>query len=96
MVFSEGNLISNQGVDAGLPVASQDGLIAFLELVVRGNRARVERVRYLPVWVRHPDYSVLPGIGAGDARARVVSVVGRGGGVGPVTPRARAGLGRPQ
>jgi hypothetical protein len=75
-------------------------LIAFLELVVRGNRARVERVRYLPVWVRHPDSSVLLGIGigdgAGDARARVVSVVGRGGGVGPVTPRARAGLGRPQ
>jgi poly-gamma-glutamate capsule biosynthesis protein CapA/YwtB (metallophosphatase superfamily) len=85
VVFSEGNLISNQGADAGLPAASQDGLVALLDLVVRGNNARVERVRYLPIWVRHPDYVVLPAVGrtATDARARVVSVVGRGDGIAP-------------
>jgi poly-gamma-glutamate synthesis protein (capsule biosynthesis protein) len=87
VVFSEGNLISNQGPASGLPAASQDGLIAYLDLIVRPGRARVRRVRYLPVWVRHPDYVVLPATGstAPDARARVVSVVGRGGGVAPLT-----------
>jgi len=86
VVFSEGNLVSNQGPAAGLPAASQDGLIAFLDLMVEGDNASVKRVRYLPVWVRHPDYTVLPAIGstAADARARVVSVVGRGGGVAPL------------
>jgi poly-gamma-glutamate capsule biosynthesis protein CapA/YwtB (metallophosphatase superfamily) len=85
VVFSEGNLISNQGTAAGLPAASQDGLVALLDLFVRRDSARVRRVRYLPVWVRHPDYVVLPAVGetAADARARVVSVVGRGGGVAP-------------
>jgi poly-gamma-glutamate capsule biosynthesis protein CapA/YwtB (metallophosphatase superfamily) len=85
VVFSEGNLISNQGAAAGLPTASQDGLIAFLHLKVREDRARVTRVRYLPVWVRHPDYTVLPAVGetAPDARARVTAVVGRGDGIAP-------------
>jgi poly-gamma-glutamate synthesis protein (capsule biosynthesis protein) len=86
VVFSEGNLISNQGPASGLPAASQDGLIAYLDLIVRPGRARVRRVRYLPVSVRLPDYVVLPAIGdtAEEARARVVSVVGRGGGVAPL------------
>jgi poly-gamma-glutamate synthesis protein (capsule biosynthesis protein) len=86
VVFSEGNLISNQGPAAGLPAASQDGLVAFLDLIVRGESASVKRVRYLPVWVSHPDYAVLPATGstAAEARARVVSVVGRGGGVAPL------------
>lgn len=85
LVFSEGNLISNQGPAAGLPAASQDGLVALLDLFVRRDSARVKRVRYLPIWVRHPDYVVLPAIGgtAADARARVTSVVGRGDGVAP-------------
>jgi poly-gamma-glutamate capsule biosynthesis protein CapA/YwtB (metallophosphatase superfamily) len=86
VVFSEGNLISNQGADSGLPTASQDGLVAYLDLIVRRSGARVRRVRYLPVWVRHPDYAVLPATGgtAPDARARVVDVVGRGGGIAPL------------
>jgi poly-gamma-glutamate synthesis protein (capsule biosynthesis protein) len=94
VVFSEGNLISNQGAASGLPTASQDGLIAFLDLIVRGDRASVRRVRYLPIWVRHPDYVVLPAVGesATDARARVVSVVGRGDGVAPL--RAPDGVSR--
>jgi Bacterial capsule synthesis protein PGA_cap len=86
VVFSEGNLISNQGAAAGLPAASQDGLIAFLELAVRDGDARVRRVRYLPVSVRHPDYAVVPATGgsAVEARERVVAVVGRGDGVAPL------------
>jgi poly-gamma-glutamate capsule biosynthesis protein CapA/YwtB (metallophosphatase superfamily) len=92
VVFSEGNLISNQGAASGLPAASQDGLIAFLEMVVGRDRARVLRVRYLPVWVRRLDYAVLPATGriADGARARVVSVVGRGNGVAPVNRRTRS------
>ena len=86
VVFSEGNLISSQGLASGLPAASQDGLVAFLELTVRPSSARVKRVRYLPVWVRRPDYTVLPATGetALDARRRVVGVVGRGDGVKPL------------
>lgn len=87
VVFSEGNLIASQGVASGLPAASQDGLIAFLDLIVRPRGARVERVRYLPVWVRRPDYTVLPATGdtALEARRRVVGVVGRGAGVAPLS-----------
>jgi poly-gamma-glutamate capsule biosynthesis protein CapA/YwtB (metallophosphatase superfamily) len=94
VVFSEGNLISNQGPAAGLADASQDGLIGLLDLVVDGNGARVERVRYVPVWVQQPDYTVLPvgpALEAGDAdgdalRAsyeRTVDVAGRGKGIEP-------------
>jgi poly-gamma-glutamate capsule biosynthesis protein CapA/YwtB (metallophosphatase superfamily) len=89
VVFSEGNLISNQGAASGLPAASQDGLIAFLEMVVGRDHARVVGVRYLPLWVRHPDYTVLPATRrtADGARARVVSVVGRDKGVAPLRNR---------
>jgi len=94
VVFSEGNLISNQGADAGLAAESQDGLIGLLDLVVDGDGARVERVRYVPTFVSHPDYMVLPvgralesGEGsAGALRAsyeRTVDAAGRGKGVQP-------------
>jgi poly-gamma-glutamate capsule biosynthesis protein CapA/YwtB (metallophosphatase superfamily) len=59
VVFSEGNLVSNQTAACCSP-AAQDGLIAILHIRVRGNDERVERVRYLPTWVRHPDFTVLP------------------------------------
>jgi Bacterial capsule synthesis protein PGA_cap len=98
VVFSEGNLISNQGPAAGLAAASQDGLIGLLDLVVDGNGARVERVRYVPVWVQQPDYTVLPvgpALEAGDADAgalrasyqRTVDVAGRGKGIEPDPPK---------
>ena len=60
VVFSEGNLISNQGPEAGLPASSQDGLIALLDCVAKGGEVEVRRVRYVPVFVNHPDYRVLP------------------------------------
>lgn len=97
VVFGEGNLLSNQTPSCCAPGA-QDGLVARLHLVVRGRRARVRRVSYVPTWVRHPDYAVLP---IGDALrrgladraalrasyARTVAVAGRARGVTPVPAR---------
>lgn len=60
VVFGEGNLLSNQTS----PVASQDGMIVLLDIVVDGSRSRVNGIRYVPVWVRRSDYTVLP---VGDA-----------------------------
>lgn len=59
VVFGEGNLLSNQDA-ACCPAASQDGILVRLTIAVRGGRARVLRVTPIPVWVRHPDYVVLP------------------------------------
>jgi hypothetical protein len=74
VVFGEGNLISNQS-SACCPAASQDGLIALLRLVVDERGARVLRARYLPIWVRRPDYAVVPA--PPDSWRRTVAVVGR-------------------
>jgi hypothetical protein len=87
VVFGEGNLISNQ-TSACCPTASQDGLIALLTITVDSGGSRVSKIRYVPIWVRHPDYVVLPaGIAwrtdQADAAAlrasyeRTVAVVGR-------------------
>jgi poly-gamma-glutamate capsule biosynthesis protein CapA/YwtB (metallophosphatase superfamily) len=96
VVFSEGNLVSNQSPLAGLPAETQDGLIALLDFVADGEDARVERVRYLPTWVRIDDYAVLPAFpGADPAYAdslrdsweRTVATAGRGRGIVPLGPR---------
>jgi Bacterial capsule synthesis protein PGA_cap len=84
VVFGEGNLVSNQ-TGACCPTESQDGLIALLRLAVDRNGARVIRARYVPVWVRHPDYVVLPA--PPDSFARTVSYVGRRPYLRPVRPR---------
>jgi Bacterial capsule synthesis protein PGA_cap len=99
VVFGAGNLLSNQTA-ACCPAAAQDGLIARLHVVVPagGGRARLRRVSYVPTWVRHPDYAVLP---VGDALrrgladpaalrasyARTVAVAGRARGVTPIPAR---------
>jgi poly-gamma-glutamate capsule biosynthesis protein CapA/YwtB (metallophosphatase superfamily) len=59
VVFGEGNFLSNQS-EACCPAASQDGLIALLDVAVDERGARVESVRHVPTYVRHPDYAVLP------------------------------------
>ena len=59
VVFGEGNLISNQ-TSVCCPEASQDGMIALLTIVVDGRGARVTTVRYVPIWIRHPDFTVVP------------------------------------
>jgi poly-gamma-glutamate synthesis protein (capsule biosynthesis protein) len=94
VVYGEGNLLSNQ-TPSCCAAGSQDGLLALLRIDVTGDRVRLLRVRYVPVWVRHPDYAVLP---VGDALrrrladptelrasyARTVAVAGRGHGVAPL------------
>jgi poly-gamma-glutamate synthesis protein (capsule biosynthesis protein) len=99
VVFSEGNLISNQDAFC-CAEATQDGLIALLEIVVDGDGARVDGIRYVPVYVRHPDYAVLP-VGtameqgeldaatASSSYERTVSVAGRGPGIRPEPGRLR-------
>ncbi len=93
VVYSEGNLTSNQGADMGLAEGSQDGYIALLDLVIDGEAARVTGARYVPTWTDHADYRVLPvgpALEAGEADAaslqasyeRTVGVVGRE----PATP----------
>jgi hypothetical protein len=87
VVFGEGNLISNQTAGC-CPVASQDGLIALIDFVVRpGRRVRARRVRYVPVWVRHPDMTVMRAAPGSASWNRTVSVAGRREHVGPVAPR---------
>ena len=95
VVFSEGNLISNQSPEAGLPAPTQDGIVALLDCVADGRGVRVDGVRYVPVFVNHPDYTVLP-IGAAlqrgegdptllrDSYRRTVGVVGDGKRIAPV------------
>jgi hypothetical protein len=77
VVFGEGNLISNQTAGC-CPAASQDGLIALIDFVVRpGHRARARRIRYVPTWVRHPDYTVMRAAPGSPSWKRTVSVAGR-------------------
>jgi poly-gamma-glutamate synthesis protein (capsule biosynthesis protein) len=59
VVFGTGNLISNQ-TSACCPTASQDGLLALLTIVVDQHGARVTVVHYVPIWVSHPSFVVLP------------------------------------
>jgi poly-gamma-glutamate capsule biosynthesis protein CapA/YwtB (metallophosphatase superfamily) len=76
VVFGEGNLVSNQ-TSACCPAASQDGLIALIDFVARNGRVRARRVRYVPTWVRHPDYRVLPAAPGSASWRRTVAVAGR-------------------
>jgi Bacterial capsule synthesis protein PGA_cap len=88
VVFSEGNLISNQGADTGLAASSQDGYIALLDLVIDGEGARVTGARYVPTFADHAEYRALPvgtALDAGETDPasleasydRTVGVVGR-------------------
>jgi len=94
VVFGEGNLISNQ-TSACCPAASQDGMIVLLTITVDSRGARVTFIHYVPIWVRHPDFVVLPAGTAwrtdpADAAAlrasyeRTVAVVGRGPDIQPI------------
>ena len=85
VVFGEGNLVSNQTA-ACCPAAAQDGLVAFIDLVARAGRVRARRVRYMPTWVRHPDYSVRRAARGSASWRRTVAVAGRGRRVRPVAP----------
>ena len=60
VVFSEGDLISNQSPGAGLPASSQDGLIALLHCVAGVATSACATPATCPVFVDHPDFEVLP------------------------------------
>ncbi len=88
VVFSEGNLVSNQSPAAGLPAETQDGIIALLHFKAVGDRVTVRRVTYAPTWVRLGDYVVLPAKPSASSELRrshdrTVDVVGKGEGFGP-------------
>ncbi len=88
VVFSEGNLVSNQGASTGLPTATQDGIVALLHFKAVGDQVAVRRVKYVPIWVHRGDYVVLPAKPSkgGELRGsynRTVGVVGHGKGFGP-------------
>jgi hypothetical protein len=91
VVFGEGNLISNQTAGC-CPAATQDGLIALIDFVLRpGRPARARRIRYVPTWVRHPDYTVMRATPSSPSWNRTVSVAGRRRTIGPMPfgkPRA--------
>jgi Bacterial capsule synthesis protein PGA_cap len=86
VVFGEGNLVSNQTA-ACCPAAAQDGLVALIDFVARGGRVRARRVRYVPTWVRHPDYRVIPAARGSGSWNRTVAVVGRRPGIRPISQK---------
>jgi hypothetical protein len=97
VVFGEGNLISNETA-ACCTVESQDGMIVLLTITVDSRGARVTKIHYVPIWVRHPDFLVLPAGFAwrtdhADAEAlrasyeRTVSVAGRDSRIQPIPAR---------
>jgi Bacterial capsule synthesis protein PGA_cap len=86
VVFGEGNLVSNQTA-ACCPAASQYGLIAVIDFFFPpGERPRARRIRYVPTWVRHPDYAVLPAQPGTAAWGSTVGVAGRRPGIRPLRP----------
>jgi poly-gamma-glutamate capsule biosynthesis protein CapA/YwtB (metallophosphatase superfamily) len=81
VVFGEGNLLSGQSASC-CRAATQDGLVALLDLQVGGSGVRAVRVRYLPTYVRHPDFTVVHA--RGRSRIRTIRVVGRSSRVVPI------------
>jgi hypothetical protein len=59
VVFGEGNLLSNQTA-ACCVSATQDGLMAIITIRVDRRGARATFVHYVPIWVQHPSFVVLP------------------------------------
>jgi hypothetical protein len=52
-------------------------MLVRLHVRVGPKRARVERITYVPTWVRHPDYTIVRAARGGTSWRRTVSVVGR-------------------
>lgn len=95
VVFSEGNLLSNQSAVAGLPAETQYGLIALLHFTADGKGVHATQVEYVPTTVRLSDYTVLPvgdALRSGEASKEelrtayesVVGLAGQGNGINPL------------
>jgi Bacterial capsule synthesis protein PGA_cap len=76
VVFGEGNLLSNQTA-ACCVAASQDGIVALLDMEVGPDGSRVRRVRYVPTWVSHPSFEVVRAPPDSASRTRDVVESGR-------------------
>jgi poly-gamma-glutamate synthesis protein (capsule biosynthesis protein) len=74
VVYGEGNFLSAQ-TSACCPGPTQDGLVAVARVRVVGEKVTVRRVDYVPIYVRRPDFVVLP-VGA---RLRQLARAGRSG-----------------
>jgi poly-gamma-glutamate synthesis protein (capsule biosynthesis protein) len=74
VVYGEGNFLSAQSSQC-CPGPTQDGLVAVARVRVAGARVTVRRVDYVPIYVRRPDFVVLP-VGA---RLRQLARAGRSG-----------------
>jgi poly-gamma-glutamate capsule biosynthesis protein CapA/YwtB (metallophosphatase superfamily) len=59
VVYGEGNFLSAQSSSC-CPGPTQDGLAAVARVRVTGDRVSVTRVNYVPIYVRRPDFVVLP------------------------------------
>ncbi len=66
VVYGEGQLLSNESA-ACCTIQTEDGMLVFLHIRVRGDSSRLASITYMPTWDRHPDYTVLP---IGDALRR--------------------------
>ena len=101
VVFSAGNLLSNQGAHSGLPVGTQDGLIALFRFRLQKGQSEVERIDYVPVWVTPYGHEILPAGLAGRSHPdyaadlaaswqRTVDTAGIGGRIKPVPRKPRS------
>ena len=59
VLYGLGNFLSNQSPRC-CPPATQDGVMAFVDVQRRGDRLVAVRVRYTPTWVEPSTYRVLP------------------------------------
>ena len=59
VLYGLGNFLSNQSARC-CPAATQDGVIALVDVRQRGDRFVAARVRYTPTWVEPGSYRVLP------------------------------------
>jgi poly-gamma-glutamate capsule biosynthesis protein CapA/YwtB (metallophosphatase superfamily) len=80
VAFGMGNLLSAQSASC-CPASTQDGVIMHVKVVRSGNRYVVGQLNYIPTWVQHPSFRVLPvlqslahgGLDAGTRSALTVS-----------------------
>jgi poly-gamma-glutamate capsule biosynthesis protein CapA/YwtB (metallophosphatase superfamily) len=59
VAFGMGNSLSAQSA-ACCPAATQDGLLLQVTVVEKAGRLVVGRIGYVPTWVEHPSYRILP------------------------------------
>lgn len=100
VIFSAGNLLSNQGSYSGLPTETQDGLISLLRFTLKDGEAKVERIDYVPVWVSPVGHEILPAGTAAKTRPdyagelvaswqRTVDIAGHGEKIKPIPRKVR-------